>query len=214
MATHSSVLAWRIPGTGEPGGLPDVYGVAQSRTRLKQLSSSSSICMYICVYIYGLYKKSKRCCPLHYQMCDWDTDGIQFHIKSIVIMDITHISSFGKCSYVHVTIDTFSQFIWTATESGETAKHVQRHLYACFAVIKLPKAIKTDNDPAYTSKAFQQFLKSWSIKHSTGIPYNPQGQAIMERANQSLKHRIQKQKGGDAIGQQTISNKALFTLNF
>ena len=24
MATHSSVLAWRIPGTGEPGGLPPV----------------------------------------------------------------------------------------------------------------------------------------------------------------------------------------------
>ena len=22
MATHSTVLAWRIPGTGEPGGLP------------------------------------------------------------------------------------------------------------------------------------------------------------------------------------------------
>ena len=22
MATHCSVLAWRIPGTGEPGGLP------------------------------------------------------------------------------------------------------------------------------------------------------------------------------------------------
>ena len=31
MATHSSVLAWRIPGTGEPGGLPRV-GVAQSQT--------------------------------------------------------------------------------------------------------------------------------------------------------------------------------------
>ena len=28
MATHSSVLAWRIPGTGEPG-------VAQRQTRLK-----------------------------------------------------------------------------------------------------------------------------------------------------------------------------------
>ena len=24
MATHSSVLAWRIPRTGEPGGLPSV----------------------------------------------------------------------------------------------------------------------------------------------------------------------------------------------
>ena len=41
MATHSSVLAWRIPGMGEPGGLP-VYGVAQSQTQLKRLSSRSS----------------------------------------------------------------------------------------------------------------------------------------------------------------------------
>ena len=24
MATHSSILAWRIPGTGEPGGLPSM----------------------------------------------------------------------------------------------------------------------------------------------------------------------------------------------
>ena len=42
MATHSSVLVWRIPGMGEPGWA-SVYGVAQSRTRLKRLSSSSSI---------------------------------------------------------------------------------------------------------------------------------------------------------------------------
>ena len=27
MRTHSSVLAWRIPGTGESGGLPAVCGV-------------------------------------------------------------------------------------------------------------------------------------------------------------------------------------------
>ena len=40
MATHSNVLAWRIPGTGEPGGLPSMG--SQSQTRLKRLSSSSS----------------------------------------------------------------------------------------------------------------------------------------------------------------------------
>ena len=39
MAPHSSVLAWRVPG-GAWGAA--VYGVAQSQTRLKQLSSSSS----------------------------------------------------------------------------------------------------------------------------------------------------------------------------
>ena len=49
MANHSSVLAWRIPGTGEPGGRPSVG--SQSRTRLKWLSSSSSSptqCSRIC----------------------------------------------------------------------------------------------------------------------------------------------------------------------
>ena len=43
MATHSSVLAWRIPGTRSLVGCRAVYGVAQSRTQLKQLSSCSSI---------------------------------------------------------------------------------------------------------------------------------------------------------------------------
>ena len=41
MATHSSVLAWRIPGMGGAWWAA-VYGVTQSRTRLKRLSSSSS----------------------------------------------------------------------------------------------------------------------------------------------------------------------------
>ena len=31
MATHSSILAWRIPGTEEPGGVT-VHGVAKSQT--------------------------------------------------------------------------------------------------------------------------------------------------------------------------------------
>ena len=36
MATHSSVLAWRILWTEEPGGLT-VHGVTESQTRLKRL---------------------------------------------------------------------------------------------------------------------------------------------------------------------------------
>ena len=36
MATQSSVLAWRIPGTGEPGGLPSMgsHRVGQDRSDL------------------------------------------------------------------------------------------------------------------------------------------------------------------------------------
>ena len=30
MATHSSILAWKIPGTEKPGGLQTVQGIAKS----------------------------------------------------------------------------------------------------------------------------------------------------------------------------------------
>ena len=56
MATHSSVLAWRIPGTEEPSGLP-IYGVSQSWTRLKRPSSSSSSTGYNAEH-YILYMSS------------------------------------------------------------------------------------------------------------------------------------------------------------
>ena len=38
MATHSSILAWKIPWTEEPGGLQS-HGVTKSWTRLKQPST-------------------------------------------------------------------------------------------------------------------------------------------------------------------------------
>ena len=38
MATHSSILAWRIPWTEEAGGAT-VHGVAKSQTQLKRLST-------------------------------------------------------------------------------------------------------------------------------------------------------------------------------
>ena len=41
MATHSSILAWRIPWTEEPGGLQSEG--SQSRTRLKQLSTALAL---------------------------------------------------------------------------------------------------------------------------------------------------------------------------
>ena len=44
MATHSSVLARRIPGTEEPGGLSSMG--SHSRTRLKRLSSSIIVVSY------------------------------------------------------------------------------------------------------------------------------------------------------------------------
>ena len=56
------------------------------------------------------------------------------------------------------------------------------------------------------------------VTHITGLPYNPQGQGIVERAHRSLKTYLIKQKGGMEGILPTIPRVmialALFTLNF
>ena len=47
MATHSSVLAWRIPGTGEPGRLPSM-----GSHRVGHDCSDLAAYIYIYIYIY------------------------------------------------------------------------------------------------------------------------------------------------------------------
>ena len=41
MATHSSVLAWRIPGTAEPGGLPTM-GTQSVRNHCSDLAAAAA----------------------------------------------------------------------------------------------------------------------------------------------------------------------------
>ena len=49
MATHSSVLAWRIPGMGEPGGLPSM---GSHRVGHYWRDLAAVACVYVCMYVY------------------------------------------------------------------------------------------------------------------------------------------------------------------
>ena len=47
MATHSSVLAWRIPRTGEPGGLPSMGRTESDTTEAtEQQQQQSKVSLY------------------------------------------------------------------------------------------------------------------------------------------------------------------------
>lgn len=129
-------------------------------------------------------------------------------------MDVIHEPSFGTVKYIHTSVDTCSGFIFATTHAGEKTKHVISHCLQTFATMGIPKLLKTDNGLAYTSQTFAQFCSKFSIVHKTGIPYNPQGQAIVECPHQTLKNII-KQKGETArTTPKDKLNLALFTLNF
>ena len=64
----------------------------------------------------------------------------------------------------------------------------------------LPVELKTDNAPAYQSAKLAHFLSQYHIPHTSGIPYNSQGQAIIERANRTLCEYFEKIKKGEMKG--------------
>lgn len=127
-------------------------------------------------------------------------------------MDVTHVPEFGRLKYVHVTVDTYSKFIWAKAQVGEKVLHVICHLTVCFAITGLPKTLKTDNGPAYTSQGFGRFCEKWGVQHITGVLNSPTGQAIVERANETLKRYVSRLS--DVRDTQEHLARALFTVNY
>ncbi|OWK64025.1 Endogenous retrovirus group K member 8 Pol protein [Lonchura striata] len=129
--------------------------------------------------------------------------------------DITHYSPFGRLKYMHVSVDTFSGAVFASLHTGEKTKDSIKHLYMAFATLGVPKAIKTDNGPGFTSARFKQFLQQWGIAHTTGIPHNPTGQAIIERTHKNIKQLLEQQQDL-ALAMTPVEKvcKALYVLNF
>ena len=78
MATHSSVLAWRIPGMGEPGGLPSV-GLHRVGHDGSNLAAEAAVTTVLYTVLYSKVYKSTaagRGC-MHVipdtgiNLCDW-----------------------------------------------------------------------------------------------------------------------------------------------
>ena len=76
MATHSSVLAWRIPGTGEPGGLPSM-GSHRVGHNWSDLAAAAAISKDI--YNYPAVKDHRKAAGSFLRTrkpSPWQTDGV------------------------------------------------------------------------------------------------------------------------------------------
>ena len=86
-------------------------------------------------------------------------------------MDVTHISSFRRLQYLHVSVDTCSGIIFASPLTGEKASHVIQHCLEAWSAWGQPKFLRTDNGLAYTSQKFQQFCLQMNVIFLTGLPY-------------------------------------------
>ena len=110
MATHSSILAWRIPWTEEPGGLQSM-GVAKSQTRLTLTLSTKVTAIFfrnVCpilkwnIEIRGLKRQRYYYFFLHYdsEYRDRDTlllpSEVEFKLEGVPVYRFSPVQTEGR----------------------------------------------------------------------------------------------------------------------
>ena len=111
--------------------------------------------------------------------------------------------------------DTYSGVLQATPLTGESAKHIRAHWLQSFSHLGHPQEIKTEKGQGYIAQATQAVLEKWGIQHKTGIPYKSTGQAIVERAHQTFKTLLNKQKkGSQEISPRNLTMLAIYTYNF
>lgn len=133
-------------------------------------------------------------------------------------MDVTEYLPFGCLRHLHAIVDTCSGMLWATAQVGQRSTHCVAALRAAVAVLGLPAEGKTDNGPGYRSAVFAQWCSQWGIRHTTGVPGNSQGQAIVERAHLTLKQRLDALREGGGLDllelcPPALLLRALYSLN-
>ena len=82
MATHSSVLAWRIPGTGEPGGLLSMgsHRVGHDPSDLAAAMDIRTGKLLVYLVLKNKNKNKNHCAVLFYNQLSSVSNGLHFLI--------------------------------------------------------------------------------------------------------------------------------------
>jgi len=94
--------------------------------------------------------------------------------------------------YIFALVDGFSKFVWIFTTKSTGADEVLRTMEEWSDVIGNPSRIITDRGVAFTSGAFEEYVKRNGIEHvltTTGVP---RGNGQVERINRSILSIISK----------------------
>lgn len=100
-------------------------------------------------------------------------------------------------------IDCVSRYVMLMPATSVNSSEVCKHIKSWIRRFGCPQRILTDQGPQYISEAFKQFCESQSIKHITPTAYNPQGNGMAERINQTISFGIRMRKREESIEDMT-----------
>ena len=92
-----------------------------------------------------------------------------------------------------LTVDRYSKYpVIDEMSTPVTSKAVAEKIKSYTSLLGCPDEIMTDNGPQYTGQAFQDFTRSWGIKHVTSSPHYARSNGFIERHVRHIKSTIKK----------------------
>ena len=91
-------------------------------------------------------------------------------------------------------VDYYSKFIDVVELRHEATSAVVEAMKSVFACHGIPKRLRSDNGPQFTSAEFKNFCKQYGIEHETSSPHFQSSNGEAERAIQTVKKLWKKSK--------------------
>ena len=80
-----------------------------------------------------------------------------------------------------IVADVFSKYFLVRKLANSTSAAIHAELATIVMELGLPHIIRSDNEPCYNSKEFQQFLQCYNITHHTSSSHHPRSNGFIER---------------------------------
>jgi len=84
-------------------------------------------------------------------------------------------------------VDYYSKWIEVRKVFNQTASVVIDEIKSVFSCYGVPKVLRSDNGPCYSSDLFKEFAKEWGFIHRTSSPRYPESNGMAERAVGTIK---------------------------
>ena len=94
----------------------------------------------------------------------------------------TDLFSLNGEDYLFI-VDSYSQFIKIVRLHSTSSKLVTEHTKSAFPCYGIPRIVKSDNGPQFTSDIYKKLSEEWGFKHVTTSPYHPQANGLAESKN-------------------------------